>query len=102
MKVGDKIYLVEKHFGVVEHEISKVGRKWFYAGTRLRFGIKTRREDVFATGMSRYAYLSLQEIEDKQEENKLYEFINEKFRYYNGKMSLENLRKIEQIIKSEE
>lgn len=87
-----------------EAVVSKVGRKYFYLEGRERekYDLTTLR-DVSDQGYSSIVHLSLQDISDKEEHAALLECIKNEFhRHSSRRYTLDQLRKIAEIIHCEE
>lgn len=106
MEVGQKVYLEptgdNKRYSkeIEESRISKIGRKYFTLEDKYygRFFIESMTQDggQYISGYN--AYLSLQEIEDKREAQRLFAEIKEVFSGFSTEIPLSKLKEIEQII----
>lgn len=107
LTVGQKLYLVPSTLDCAKNRepkevtISKVGQKYFYLQEyqRNKYDIETLQE-VNNFNYKGQCYFTLQEILNLREINSLYRKIREYFSGYREKeISLENLRKINELIK---
>lgn len=113
MKVGDKVYLKPVNNqaryikntlldNIKEATIEKIGKKYFYIKEYpiYKFGIE-KMQDISNYCANYEVYLSLQEIKDEEEYSNLLRDIDRELNKY-GKidLSLEQLRKIKEIIDS--
>ncbi len=105
LKQGDKLWIVVINYRGVSEEpkevtVGKVGNKYFEIDGiyRSRFEIETLRE--YGSGNYKaQCYLTLQEILDERECSKLNSEMRELFSVYgNTKLSLEQLRSINEIV----
>lgn len=108
LTVGMKVYLepcslVTREKEIKECTISSVGNKYFKVSEkpRDRFFIKTMMHDGGNYSTRYKVFLTLSEINDKNELNSLYDFIRSEFSPYAKKLSLEAARKIKQIIEAD-
>lgn len=106
MEVGQKIYLepignnARYSKEIKESRISKIGRKYFELEEKYygRFFIDSMSQDC-GQYMSGYnAYLSIQEIEDKKEAQKIFTELKKVFSGFSTKIPLFKLKEIERII----
>lgn len=103
IEVNQTMYLIEYDYRGSKKEtqavkVSKVGRKYFELEGKPynRYDIKTLRE-VKDHVYKNQCYLSIQEIEDDRELNRLTNEISQFFRY-RTKLTIEQLREISKII----
>ena len=104
MEVGQKVYLGYVGYRhkllneVREREITKIGRLYFYVGD-LKFKLSDF-EQVTQLNIDWKVYLSMQEIENERESDRLFSEIRHKFDgvYNNGNFTLDQLRQIKRII----
>ena len=99
---------------IEEWEITSVGRKYIKAGKWSDGRICEERTFEYREGYKRFVektdycidyiiYLTRQEIEEKHEKSKLFQEIEQRFRYGSQRdISLEQLRAIESILKEEQ
>ena len=104
MEVGQTVYLKgnsrRNEKGIREEVISKVGRKYIYVGSgysEIKFHIGSLRQ-VTEYSPSWYLYLSKQDIINEEEFNKLSSEIRELFVYCKINLTLDQLRRIKDII----
>ena len=108
LHVGQKLWMVisrphHKNVEPVEVVISKVGKKYFELEDyhRDKFDIETLRS-VNETNYKNQCYFTLQEILDNREFNRISEQLKNIFVGYNEpKLTLEQLRKIKDVIEGE-
>ena len=106
MEVGQTIYVEPRNNAaryskeIETHIVSKVGRKYFELEGmyNARFFIKTLSQDGGQYCSDHQGYLSLKEIEDKREADKLYNEVRKYFSTHSTKLSLENLKQISDIL----
>lgn len=109
MEVGQKVYLEPINNNaryskeIKESRISKIGRKYFELEDKYygRFFIESMRQDCGQYISGYNAYLSMQEIEDKKEAQKLFAEIKKVFSGFGTEIPLSKLKEIERIIKSD-
>lgn len=103
LKVGQKLYYVEKDFGrralkPKEVTIEKIGRRYFYIEYGTRFFIDTMSQDSGQYSSRGKCYLTLKDYEEEEEgirlSNKILEFFHFPFR----KLILDQKRRIYAII----
>ena len=111
MEIGQTIYLkplgnqVRYSKDIIRAKITKIGRKYFSIITdfgtldNIRFFKDTLIHDAGGYPASYKVYFSIQEIERKNEKNRLYSNIRKKFSdSYRCFLSLDQLRDIDKII----
>lgn len=106
MEVGQKVYLepignkARYSKEIKESRISKIGRKYFELEDKYygRFFIDSMSQDgrQYISGYN--AYLSMQEIEDKKEAQKIFGELKKVFSGFSTGIPLSKLKEIEQII----
>lgn len=100
LKVGQTVYVKRERGELQETTITKVGRKYFYL--EYPSGLKIDKEtlkEVSYTGWPATVYLDREEYENKILKNQLAQRL---YRYHNWDgLSIESLRKINDIIKEE-
>lgn len=89
---------------LIETTISKVGREYFETNTEWvgRFSIKTLVHDGKDNSPMYKVYFNKEDYYRKVEQLRLFSEIRESFYTYNTKISLEKLREISRILKTDE
>jgi hypothetical protein len=95
--VGQKLYSTNRRTGdTMEHEVTKVGNKYFYCG-RNKFDLNTLYE--VCDFMPAQLYVSKQALSDKIEADKLFQHVRKKFDWAMvNTYTLNQLRRIHAII----
>lgn len=106
LEVGQTVWL-EKHNNAarydkepIETKVTKIGRKWVCVdyNDRLRFDVESGWEDGRGYTPNFRLKISLQEILDDQDINKLNRKIRDVFYMFKSDLSLDQLRRIDTII----
>ena len=106
MEIGQKVYLepignnARYSKEIKESRISKIGRKYFELEEKYygRFFIESMSQDCGQYISGYNAYLSMQDIEDKKEAQKLFYEIKKVFSGFSTEIPLSKLKEIERII----
>lgn len=106
LKLGQPVYIERVHnftrnnSNTLHTTISTVGTKYFQVTDlpRERFRVDTLRHDGGRYSSKYKVYLSLQEIEDEKEANKINQELIGYFSHGVSKLPLEKLKKIKEII----
>lgn len=114
MKVGQKVWMRgignNRNLGVVEGEVTKVGRKYFDVAEIRKDGWKfsTQFHIDSLMNVTQYSscwqvYFNQQDILDEDEKSQLLKDIREAFNYYNTDkaFTLSQLRKVKSILDGE-
>lgn len=106
LEVNQKIYLepvgnaTRRYGGVLETTISKVGRKYFEVNElpNHRFSVETLKHDGQGFNHQFNGYLTMQEIVDKKDGQKLFDEIKHHFSGHRNRLSLDKLKEIKEIL----
>jgi hypothetical protein len=101
IKVGDKIYIYDRPYSqkgyIDERTVTKVGREYFYCNRGRRYSMETMlSSNANGYGCGQQVYLSMQQIEDENQQLLLYREITQKL--LTSRTPLDKLRQIKEIL----